>query len=168
MPIKGRGHLLSHCHQFSRCHTGTVHSSTSAWADTRSKLLSWNWPTRVRWCHPPGRLANRASVHRAPEGAGRIVLPFTGGEVNLVMQPGRSGSAAVIVLLDGKPVGDARGADVGADGVARFDRAGMIRLIARRAHVDPRPKRSRRAGVRIHFRTLEQAGVGQASSPCRL
>ena len=58
------------------------------------------------------------------------MLPFTGGEVNLVMQPGPSGSAAVIVLLDGKPVGDARGADVGADGVARFDRAGMIRLIA--------------------------------------
>jgi len=33
--------------------------------------------------------------------------------------------------LDGKPVVDARGADVGADGVARFDRSGMIRLIAR-------------------------------------
>ena len=72
------------------------------------------------------------------KGTGKIVLPFTAGEVNLVMQPGPSGSAAVTVLLDGKPVGDGRGADVGADGVARFDRSGMIRLVAgasRRSHV---------------------------------
>ena len=72
------------------------------------------------------------------KGTGKITLPFTAGEVNLVMQPGPSGSAAVTVLLDGKPVGDARGADVGADGVARFDRSGMIRLVAgaaRRRHV---------------------------------
>ena len=71
-------------------------------------------------------------------GNGEIVLPFTAGEVNLVMQPGRSGRAAVLVLLDGKPVGEARGMDVGADGVARFDRSGMIRLVAgasRRRHV---------------------------------
>jgi hypothetical protein len=69
---------------------------------------------------------------------GEIVLPFTAGEVNLVMQPGPSGNAAVTLLLDGKPVGDARGLDVGTDGVARFDRSGMIRLIAgapRRRHV---------------------------------
>jgi thiol-disulfide isomerase/thioredoxin len=72
------------------------------------------------------------------KGTGKILLPFTAGEVNLVMQPGPSGSAAVTVLLDGKPVGDAHGADVGADGVARFDRSGMIRLVAgaaRRRHV---------------------------------
>ena len=72
------------------------------------------------------------------KGTGKIVLPFTAGEVNLVMQPGPSGSAAVIVLLDGKPVEDARGPHVGADGVARFDGSGMIRLIAgasRRRHV---------------------------------
>lgn len=71
------------------------------------------------------------------KGSGTLVLPFTAGEVNLVMQPGASGTAAVTVLLDGKPVGDGRGADVGADGVARFDRAGMIRLVAgapRRRH----------------------------------
>jgi thiol-disulfide isomerase/thioredoxin len=61
---------------------------------------------------------------------GQIVLPFTAGEVNLVMQPGSSGTAAVTVLLDGKPVGEARGADVGSDGVAHFDRSGMIRLVA--------------------------------------
>ena len=72
------------------------------------------------------------------KGTGKIVVPFTAGEVNLVMQPGPSGSAAVTVLLDGKPVGDAHGADVGADGVARFDRSGMLRLVAgasRRPHV---------------------------------
>ena len=54
------------------------------------------------------------------------------------MQPGPSGRAAVTVLLDGKPVADARGADVGSDGVARFDRSGMIRLVAgaaRQRHV---------------------------------
>ena len=54
------------------------------------------------------------------------------------MQPGASGNAAVTVLLDGKPVGEARGADVGRDSVARFDRSGMLRLVAgasRRRHV---------------------------------
>jgi hypothetical protein len=72
------------------------------------------------------------------KGYGEIVMPFVGGEVNLVMQPGPSGRAAVNVLLDGKPAGEARGMDVGADGVARFDRSGMIRLVAgatRRRHV---------------------------------
>jgi thiol-disulfide isomerase/thioredoxin len=64
------------------------------------------------------------------QGIGKITLPFTAGEVNLVVQPGPSGHAAITVLLDGKPVAAARGADVGADGVAAFDRSGMIRLIA--------------------------------------
>ena len=64
-------------------------------------------------------------------GTGKIVLPFTAGEVNVVMRPGASGKAAVAVVLDGKPIGNARGADVGPDGVARFDRSGMIRLVAR-------------------------------------
>ena len=64
------------------------------------------------------------------KGSGKIVLPFTAGEVNLVVQPGPSGKAALTVLLDGNPVGEARAADVGADGVARFERSGMIRLVA--------------------------------------
>jgi hypothetical protein len=64
------------------------------------------------------------------KGTGKIILPFTAGEVNLVMEPGPSASAAVTVLLDGQPVGEARGADVGADGVARIDRSGMFRLVA--------------------------------------
>src|SRR6516165_8040322 len=46
------------------------------------------------------------------KGIGEIVMPFESGEVNLVMQPGPSGRAAVSLLLDGKPVGDARGPDV--------------------------------------------------------
>jgi len=72
------------------------------------------------------------------KGSGEIVMPFTGGEVNLVMQPGPSGRASVSVLLDGGPVGDARGMDVGPDGIARVDGSGMIRLVAgapRRRHV---------------------------------
>jgi thiol-disulfide isomerase/thioredoxin len=72
------------------------------------------------------------------KGSGEIIIAFTGGEVNLVMQPGPSGRAAVSVQLDGQPIGEARGADVAADGVARFDRSGMIRLVAgapRRRHV---------------------------------
>ena len=71
-------------------------------------------------------------------GTGRIVLPFIAGEVNLVAQPGPTGKAAITVLLDEKPIGEARGADVAGDGVARFDRAGMIRLVAgapRKKHV---------------------------------
>jgi len=63
-------------------------------------------------------------------GTGKIVLPFTAGEVNLVVAPGPSGTSAMTVLLDGKPIGESRGADVGRDGVARFDRSGMIRLVA--------------------------------------
>ncbi len=72
------------------------------------------------------------------KGTGKIEVHFTGGEANLIMQPGPSGTAAVNVLLDGKPVGNTHGADVGSDGVARFDRSGMIRLVAgaaRRRHV---------------------------------
>jgi thiol-disulfide isomerase/thioredoxin len=72
------------------------------------------------------------------KGSGEIVLPFTAGEVNLVMQPGSVGRASVSVLLDGKPVGQARGLDVGTDGVARLDRSGIVRLVAgapRRRHV---------------------------------
>lgn len=72
------------------------------------------------------------------KGTGKIVLPFTAGEVNLVIQPGPSGRATMTVLLNGAPIGDARGADVGADSVARFDRSGMLRLVAgasRRRHV---------------------------------
>ena len=34
------------------------------------------------------------------------------------------------VLLDGAPIGDERGADVGPDGAAHLDRAGMVRLVA--------------------------------------
>src|SRR5687768_1431923 len=72
------------------------------------------------------------------KGTGKIAVAFTAGEVNLVVQPGPAGSAAVTVLLDGKPVGDVRGADVGSDGVSRFDGPRMIRLVAgaaRRRHV---------------------------------
>jgi hypothetical protein len=92
----------------------------------------------------PGAVTLRGDWHtdrqyvELKKGNGEIVVPFTAGEVNLVMQPGPSGRAAVSVLLDGKPVGEARGMDVGTDGVARFDRSGMIRLVAgapRRRHV---------------------------------
>jgi thiol-disulfide isomerase/thioredoxin len=62
-------------------------------------------------------------------GTGEIALPFNAGEVNLVMHPGPSGEAAVTVLLDGEPIGGERGADVGPDGVAHVDRAGMVRLV---------------------------------------
>jgi hypothetical protein len=85
-----------------------------------------------------GDWQHRRQYVELQKASGKIVLPFTAGEVNLVMQPGTSGRAAVTVLLDGKPVGNARGADVGADGVARFDRSGMIRLItgaSKRSHV---------------------------------
>jgi hypothetical protein len=64
------------------------------------------------------------------KGVGKISVPFTAGEVNLVMQPSESGKAAIMVMLDGRPIGDARGADVDSDGVARIERSGMIRLVA--------------------------------------
>ena len=92
------------------------------------------------------------------KGTGKIVLPFTAGEVNLVMQPGPSGSAAVTVLLDGKPVGDARGADVGVR------RSGAIRSVrhdspgrrcgAPTARADTGHERSWRACVCVHVRSV--------------
>lgn len=77
-----------------------------------------------------GRWKVRGDAVELQSGTGSIVMPFVGGEANLVVQPGPSGRAALTVLLDGKPVSDARGADVGADGVARLDRSGMLRLVA--------------------------------------
>jgi hypothetical protein len=70
-------------------------------------------------------------------------------------EPGSSGRAAVNVLLDGKPVGEAHGWDVGADGVARFDRSGMIRLVSgapRRRHV--LTVQSSESGVRAYVFTF--------------
>lgn len=64
------------------------------------------------------------------KGVGKISVPFTAGEVNLVMQPSEAGKASITVLLDGRPIGDARGADVDPDGVARITRSGMVRLVA--------------------------------------
>ena len=77
-----------------------------------------------------GNWQGRRQFVELQAGTGKIVLPFTAGEVNLVVQPGPSGTSALTVLLDGRPIGDARGADVGPDGVARFERSGMIRLVA--------------------------------------
>jgi hypothetical protein len=61
--------------------------------------------------------------------AGEIVLPFTAGEVNLVVQPPPTGPVDLTVLLDQKPIGEERGADVGQDAVVRIDKAGMTRLV---------------------------------------
>ena len=85
-------------------------------------------PSTVRW---EGNWQSARQYLELQNGTGRIVLPFMAGEVNVVMHPGTSGKAAVTVVLDDKPIGAARGADVGPDGVARFDRAGMIRVVAR-------------------------------------
>jgi hypothetical protein len=69
-------------------------------------------------------------------GSGELAIAFTAGEVNLVAQPGPSGAAEMAVLLDRKPIGAERGADVDLDAVARFDRSGMIRLVAGAPHED--------------------------------
>jgi thiol-disulfide isomerase/thioredoxin len=63
-------------------------------------------------------------------GTGQIVLPFNAGEVNLVAKPGPGGESVVTVLLDGRPIGDQRGADVSAGGLAHVDRPAMFRLVA--------------------------------------
>jgi thiol-disulfide isomerase/thioredoxin len=77
-----------------------------------------------------GNWQSRRQYIELQKGPGKIVLPFSGGEVNLVVEPGKSGAASLAVLLDGQPMSNARGADVGPDGVARFDRSRMIRLVA--------------------------------------
>ena len=73
-----------------------------------------------QWAAPVGLLTRDMKARIAAAISGEIVVPFVAGEVNLVMQPGPSGRAAVTVLLDGKRIGDARGTALGADGVARF------------------------------------------------
>jgi thiol-disulfide isomerase/thioredoxin len=69
-------------------------------------------------------------------GTGELALPFTAGEVNLVVDPGPTGQAAIQVLLDGNPIGEERGPDVGSDAVARIDRAAMVRLVTGASRVD--------------------------------
>ena len=69
-------------------------------------------------------------------GSGELAIAFTAGEVNLVVQPGPTGAAEMAVLLDRKPIGAERGADVDPDAVARIDRSGMIRLVTGALHED--------------------------------
>lgn len=84
----------------------------------------------------PGSFGLTGDWHSAAEyvelvgGTGELALPFTAGEVNLVVDPGPAGLAAVGVLLDGAPIGAERGPDVDPDGIARLDRAAMFRLVA--------------------------------------
>jgi hypothetical protein len=53
-------------------------------------------------CAAPVGLLTRDMKARIAAISGGIVVPFVAGEVNLVVQPGQSGHAAVTVLLDGK------------------------------------------------------------------
>src|SRR5258705_12030016 len=53
---------------------------------------------------PVGLLTRDIKARVAAAISGEIVVPCVAGEVNLVMQPGQSGHAAVTVLLDGKPI----------------------------------------------------------------
>ena len=83
----------------------------------------------------PGSFALTGDWHSSGQyvelaaGTGEIILPFYAGEVNLVVQPAPSGRTPVTVLLDGDPIGEERGADVGPDSVAWVDRSGMFRLV---------------------------------------
>ncbi|NES13774.1 MULTISPECIES: redoxin domain-containing protein [Micromonospora] len=70
------------------------------------------------------------------QGGGELVLPFNAGEVNLVVDPGPAGPAAIRVLLDGNAVDGERGGDVGPDAVARIDRPRMVRLVAGASRTD--------------------------------
>jgi hypothetical protein len=86
--------------------------------------ITLNHASNPRWM----ALAMRACRLAYSRAAFRMWFERVGGgrpikiNVRVIMQPGPSGRAAVTVLLDGKPIGDARGMDVGTDGVARFDR----------------------------------------------
>ena len=114
----------------------------------------------------PGAVTLKGDWHTDPQyvelkkGIGEIVIPFAGGEVNLVMQPGPSGRAPVTVLLDGKPIGDARGMDVGTDGVARFDRLGddppRRRCATATAHADTVLDRCWASRLCVHLRSLRR------------
>ena len=90
--------------------------------------------------------------------SGEIVFPFVAGEVNFVMQPGPSGRAAVTVLLDGKPIGDARGMDVGTDGVARFERSGDLSASSPARHNDVLTLASSDPGLRAYVFTFGPEG----------
>jgi thiol-disulfide isomerase/thioredoxin len=98
-------------------------------AEIRRLLVVANPGTRLPAVTPE---ATAFAKTGEPSYAGITPETYVGAErrENLVMQPGPSGTSAVTVLLDGKPVGEARAADVGPDGVARFDRSGMVRLVS--------------------------------------
>jgi hypothetical protein len=88
------------------------------WHHERDNISALSDEARRR--HAEGRLAHDHQYVELKKGTGEIVLPFTGGEVNLVVcnrghLPLRQRST------DGQPVGDSRGTDVGTDGIARFD-----------------------------------------------
>ena len=99
------------------------------------------------------------------------MLPFTAGEVNVVMQPASSGSASVTVLVDER-AGDVSGAPRSQQRTARFDRSGMFAwwpCVVRTARADPGHELFWCIpSVRIHFwlsqchRVARARYVGQA------
>lgn len=74
------------------------------------------------WSHSDEYLEHEGSK------VGRLRMTFRASEVNLVADPGGR-AAEIVVRLDGRRLDEAHGTDVGRDGVARFDRPGMVSLV---------------------------------------
>jgi thiol-disulfide isomerase/thioredoxin len=79
--------------------------------------------------------------HAAVLGAagGRIAFAFHARDANLVMGPGTAaGGIPFRVYLDRRPVGDAHGTDVGADGTGIVDGPGTYQLVRQGGPIDDR------------------------------
>ena len=68
---------------------------------------------------------------------GRIAFAFHARDANLVVGPGTAaGGIPFRVYLDGRPVGDAHGTDVGADGTGIVDGPGTYQLVRQGGPID--------------------------------
>lgn len=85
------------------------------------------WDLTGRWIQ-----ARHAAVLDEP--GGRVAFRFHARDINLVMGPTPAGARIPFrVLLDGRPPGDAHGADVDPSGVGVVDRQDTFQLIRRSA-----------------------------------
>jgi thiol-disulfide isomerase/thioredoxin len=111
-----------------------VEAGATALPEKTAEVRDWKQPPRVELtpetylgtARREGRSVARVGawdsapeyIEHADDAPAKLVLDFRGGEVNLVLQPGRGGKATVALTLDGKPAGK-----------VCFDRPGMVPLV---------------------------------------
>ena len=107
------------------------------------RLLTNTWDLTGDWT-----VASHAAVLNEP--GGRISFAFHARDVNLVMGPAQAGASVPFrVTLDGRPVGDAGGTDVDADGLGVVTEQNTYQLV----------RQAERVGDRVFEIEFLEAGV---------